>query len=80
MKRLRQLALVLGSVVLSGGVALGQAKLGLHVVDSNDQRIGYVMDHFNAVIFIDGSAYEIGTGRDGFRLENPRPFFLTAHW
>jgi S-layer homology domain len=67
MRRLRQLALVLGSVALSGGFALGQARLGLYVVDSNDQKVGYVLYNRVAVIFIDGSAYSLQTGRDGFQ-------------
>jgi len=67
MRRLFQVALVLGSMFLSSGLALGQAKLGLHVVDANGQKVGYVLDAGGAVIFIDGVAYGIEANRNGFK-------------
>jgi hypothetical protein len=71
MGRLRQVALVLGFVVLSGGLALGQAKLGFHVVDSNGQRIGLFAGFgsagYEAVMSIEGNPYCVYLGRDGFR-------------
>lgn len=82
MKRLRQLALVLGSVVLCGGVALGQAKLGPHVVDSSGQRIGYYnglgFAADEAVVFIDGVAYRIQIGRGGFVTADVTIYFENA--
>ena len=85
MKRLRQVALVLGSVFLSSGLALGQAKLGPHVVDSNGQRIGYyaglgfgppAVDE--AIVFIDGVASRIQIGRDGFVTADVFLYFENA--
>ena len=67
MKRLRQLVIALASVALSGSLALGQAKLGLHVVDANGQNVGYLLDAGDAVIFIDGVAYGIEANRNGFK-------------
>ena len=69
----RQVALFWTSL-LFGGVALGQAHLGLHVVDSNGQKVGYVVDSSNAVVFIAGEAYATEVGRSGFQ---PRAFTLS---
>jgi S-layer homology domain len=70
MGRLRQVALVLGSVVLGCGATLGQAKLGPHVVDSNGQRIGYFIGLGSAgdeaVVSIGGASFRILIARDGF--------------
>lgn len=70
MQKCRHAGLVLGFLVLGGGIALGQARLGLHVVDGNDQKVGYVLDASNAVVFIDGEAYAVEAGQDGFRGVN----------
>jgi hypothetical protein len=58
--------------VAGTGIALGQAKLGPHVVDSTGQRIGYFagLDGASAngmaVVFINGQGYLIDTARAGF--------------
>jgi hypothetical protein len=78
MQRLRQAVLSFGFAVLSGGIAVGQARLGLHVVDSNDQKIGYVLDASNAIIFVDGIPYGIEAGRVGFKPVAFPMFYTTA--
>jgi len=73
MQRLRRVGFVLALVVLSHGIALGQAHLSLRVVDSNGQKVGYATGSAEAVIFIDGEAFAIEVTRDGFR---PTGYFL----
>lgn len=78
MQKRRQLALVLGALIISGGVSLGQARLGLHVVDSNNRKVGYfggpslasggygiVSD---AIVVIGDESYFIEIARNGFRF------------
>jgi hypothetical protein len=72
MRAFRQVALAFGSILLCSGFALGQAKLGPHVVDSNGMRIGY-FGGLNpstgvgmAVVSINAQAYLIDTARAGF--------------
>jgi hypothetical protein len=77
MKRLGRVALVLSWALLSGGIARGQARLGLHVVDANGQKVGYVLDSSHAVIFIEGYAYSVDTGRFGF-LPRAFPMFYAT--
>src|SRR5262245_65834318 len=67
MKSLGRIALVLGLAILGCASALAQAKLGLHVVDSNGQKVGYVLDQSDAVIFINGEAFAMEAGQSGFR-------------
>jgi len=72
MRILRQVALAFGSVLFCSGFALGQAKLGPHVVDSNGQRIGYfagvdLSTGVNeAVVSINGEPYLMKLARNGF--------------
>ena len=69
MKRNRLIGLVVGSVVLSSGLALGQAKLGPYVVDSSGQRIGslsYSGNGSGAIISLGGFDYQIDAARYGF--------------
>jgi hypothetical protein len=67
----RWAGVVLG-LAANTGVALGQAKLGPHVVDGNGQRIGYFAGlnpstgNGMAVVFINGEGYLIDTARAGF--------------
>src|SRR5262245_23703080 len=44
MRRLLRVALVLGSLVLCNGLALGQARLGPYVVDANGLKVGHVLN------------------------------------
>jgi len=67
MHRVQQVALAAGWLVLGSVIASGQAHLGLHVVDSNGQKVGYVVDPSNAVIFINGEAFVMEAGQSGFR-------------
>lgn len=67
MRSFLRLGLVLGSVFLGAGVALGQAKLGLHVVDANGQKVGYVLDPSDAAVFINGEAFSMEMDQSGFR-------------
>jgi hypothetical protein len=52
------------------GIALGQAKIGLYVVDSNGARVGYPLSSSGVSIFIDGEPVAIDSGRDGFTARN----------
>jgi len=70
MWKLRPVVLLLGCTLLTSRVALAQARLGLHVVDSNGQNVGYVLDTTDAVIFIDGEAFAIAATRAGLRATN----------
>jgi hypothetical protein len=47
-------------------IALGQAHLGLHVVDANGLKVGYLWDPTDVIIFINGTAYEISATAAGF--------------
>lgn len=67
MKSFGRAAVVLGLAILGCATAVGQAKLGLHVVDGNGQKVGYVLDTSNAVIFISGEAFVMEAGQSGFR-------------
>ena len=66
MKSASRAALTLAFIAHGTGVALGQAPLGLHVVDSNGQRVGYVLDISDAAVSINGQIYAIATGIAGF--------------
>lgn len=66
----RRFAIMLAAFAVSASVALGQGKLGPHVVDSNGQRIGYFIGLGSAgdeaVVSIDGVSFRIRVVRDGF--------------
>ena len=66
MQKARQVAIFMGSMVFTCGLALGQAQLGLYVVDSTGERVGYATSQTEAIIRIEGSLYSIPVGRDGF--------------
>ena len=70
MRTIRFAAVLIVCAILAGRSVLAQAHLGLHVVDSNGQKVGYALDVSNAVIFIDGEAFAVGATRDGFRPAN----------
>jgi hypothetical protein len=48
------------------GAALGQARLGPFVVDSNGAKVGRAMDATDVLIYIDGVPTTVGTTRSGF--------------
>ena len=58
MKRLRQLVLGLGSVLLTCGVAQGQAKLGPYIVDSNGLKVGQRQEPATCPVFIERRAVD----------------------
>lgn len=70
MRGFRYVSLALGAIFLRCGLALGQAKIGPHVVDSNGQRIGYFIGLGSAgdeaVISVDGVSSRILIAREGF--------------
>jgi hypothetical protein len=71
-------ALVLGSVFLGGGIALGQARLGPYVVDSNGTKVGHLWDSSHVFTFIDGQASTILIGRSGLKYDAFSYFFAEA--
>jgi hypothetical protein len=84
MRAFRRVALTFGSILLISSAALGQARLGPHVVDSSGQRIGYFAG-LNpstglgmAVVFINGQGYLIDTARAGFISSEVNDFFNAA--
>lgn len=66
MRAYRQVALVLGSVLLSS-LAFGQARLGPYVVDSNGVKVGHADSQNTILVFLDGGPAEIPAGRSGFQ-------------
>jgi hypothetical protein len=66
MRAFRQVALAFGSVLLCNGFALGQARLGPYVIDSNGLKIGHALDVTNALMFIQGDSIAIAVRRSGF--------------
>ena len=75
MKRPCQVALLLGSFVLSGGLAFAQAKLGPYIVDANGLKVGHAKESNTALIFIEGQPVQISAGRSGFRAQSYSLYF-----
>ena len=62
----RPIAVAFGSVLLCSGFALGQARLGPYVVDSNGLKVGHVQDYGQVLMFVDGVPTLINGGSNGF--------------
>ena len=73
MRTFRQVALAFGSILLCSAFALGQARLGPYVVDSNGVKVGHAQDASNVLMFINGTPTVVIAGPSGF---SPSTFFL----
>jgi hypothetical protein len=71
MKRWAAVALAL---VASTGIALGQARLGLFVVDATGKKVGYYSGG-QVLSFIDGTLYSLPVGPAGFTPSGPMLMF-----
>jgi S-layer homology domain len=67
----RRFAIMLAAFAVSASAALGQAKLGLYVVDSTGQRVSYFSSA--DIIFINGAPYQIDLSTAGL---SPNAFTL----
>jgi hypothetical protein len=63
---MKRSAAVVLALVAGTGIALGQARLGPYVVDSNGLKVGHVQDFADVLMFIGGVPTEVSTGTDGF--------------
>jgi len=63
--RARQIAVALGSALLCSGFALGQARLGPYVVDSNGLKVGHVQDAHDILMFINETPTNVVAGPSG---------------
>src|SRR5262245_10268594 len=78
MRRLRQVTLVAGSMLLSGGLALGQARLGPYVVDANGLKVGHLYSDQVVLVFINGEPAAIGANQTGFRTTPAGVYYTVA--
>jgi S-layer family protein len=75
MRAFRQVALAFGSVLFISGFALGQARLGPYVIDSNGLKVGHARDTGSILMFINGIPTVIIAGSSGFAAEEFVLFF-----
>jgi len=78
MRTCRQVAVVLGSVILSSGLALGQAKLGPYVVDSSGLKVGHFYNDVAVLLFINGEPATVAADRTGFHFTGGGVYYTVA--
>ena len=72
---MRRWATVVIALVAGTGIALGQARLGPYVVDSNGLKVGHVRDDGSILMFVDGVPTLITARTSGFTPEEFVLFF-----
>jgi hypothetical protein len=72
------MGVVLLWVAAGVSVAVGQARLGPYLVDSNGLKVGHVLDTENVLVFINGEASMMAAGRSGFTIGAAPLYFLEA--
>jgi hypothetical protein len=73
----RRFAILLLGLAASASVALGQARLGPYVVDSNGLKVGHAQDSTDVLIFIGGEPATIAATRSGFQPAGTYNLYFT---